>query len=92
MSKYRWIMYMGQDRSAGVSFDLSRHSSLEAVRQAFRDYCKAVYTDDCHASLHSYSDERWVEAKEMEDIGSPFDYPSKVMYRGINGGVLIENA
>lgn len=89
--KYRWIMYIGQN-AFGPSFDLQRVTGIGAARAAFEEYCRAVYTDECAATLYAYSEEDWASAVEFKDSGCPFDYPDKVIERGPRGGIRVENA
>lgn len=88
---YRWIMYTSQNFPGNISFDLSRHTSLDDAKSAFADYCKAVYNDDSHATLYPYSDEDWSSAEDFRDTGCPFDYPSRIIERGPLGGIRVQN-
>lgn len=90
MPRYRWIMYTSQN-SFSDSFDLTRHASLKDARGHYEDYCKAVGANDCHATLYGHDEESWAEALDFKDVGCPFDYPAKVIERGPNGGVRVED-
>ncbi len=90
MSEYRWIMYTSQNIPDNTSFDLTRHPSLQSARDEFEDYCAAVYTNDCSATLYPFSDENWDEALEFKNAGSPFGYPSYLIERGPMGGITVE--
>ncbi|MCY0941928.1 hypothetical protein [Streptomyces antarcticus] len=92
MADYRWIMYVSQNIPGNTSFDLSRHPSLESAREEFKDYCCAVYNDDCSATLYPYSPEDWEIAQDFKTSGCPFDYPSRIIERGPLGGIRTEKA
>lgn len=90
LKTYRWIMYV---RHPMGGFELSR---VETLDHAALDVCQ--YTDNTGtyegvtASLYPYSAEDWADAKEYEDTGCPFDYPSKLIEFGPRGGARITNA
>jgi len=97
-TKYRWIAYFHNPLGG---FDVERYESIEAAKAGLVSYCQdtGFYHDlqtsgqyGCSGALHPYSKEDWAEAKEYEEIGCPFDCPSKVMSRGPMGGVKVENA
>ncbi|MEV7814242.1 hypothetical protein AB0P05_26480 [Streptomyces flaveolus] len=88
---YRWIMYVSQNIPGNTSFDLMRAASLEDAREQYRAYCEAVFSDDCSMTLYAYSDERWAEAEDFRDTGCPFDYPDRIIERGPNGGIVLQN-
>lgn len=90
-AKYRWIMYVSQNTPGNLSFTLERVTSLDAARFAYADYCRAVYTDECSATLYTYTDEAWAEAEDFRDTGCPFDYPDRLIERGPNGGIVVKN-
>lgn len=92
MSKYRWIMYSNQDIPGGMTFDLTRHPSLREAVKFYREYCEAVFTDECSARLYLYFEEDWSSALDFKDSGCPFDYPAKLIERGPRNGVVIVNA
>lgn len=96
---YRWIMYLYQPM--GQSFELARLRNLSEAKEALIRYGKETgfYQDlqvggqyGCSGSLYPYSREDWIEAKRFEDVGNPFDYPSKLVENGPRGGVRITNA
>lgn len=91
-----WISYTMQNIPGNTSIDVNYHYTLADVREAYIDYCHAVGTDDVSMSVYFVAkdeEEAMLSiAKEFEDIGCPFDYPSKVVERGPRGGVKIVNA
>lgn len=90
--KYRWIMYSHQNIPGNVLSDLGRVTSLSEAKDAFKDYCNAVFTNDCSATLYPYNDEDWDEAVEFKDYGCPFDYPTYFIVRGPLDGIIFERA
>lgn len=90
--RYRWIMYVSQNFPGNMSFDLDRVSSIAQAKDAFREFCQAVFTDDCTATLYPYDDEAWEAADRFRDSGCPFDYPSLIIERGPRGGVRVTTA
>lgn len=86
---YRWIIYLHQPMGG---FDVQRVSSIEEAKSALHQWSRDVYVyEQATASLYPYSKEDWAEAKEYEEIGCPFDYPSKVMEFGPRGGIKVES-
>lgn len=89
-SKCRWIIYLHQPMGG---FEVRRVSSIEEAKSALHQWSRDVYVyEQATASLYPYSKEDWAEAKEYEEIGCPFDYPSKVMEFGPRGGIKVTNA
>lgn len=89
-SRYRWIVYLHQPMGG---FDVQRVASLDEAKSLLRQYSEETFVyEQASASLYPYSKEDWAEAKEYEEIGCPFDYPSKVMEFGPKGGIKVENA
>ena len=91
MAAYRWIMYTSQNTPGNVSFDLTRHASLKDAKSFFEDFCEAVGTNECRASLHVHDEQSWNEALEFIDTGCPFDYPDRVIECGPQGGIKVSN-
>lgn len=97
-TKYRWIAYYHHPLGG---FEVERHTNLYTAGRGLVDYCEntGFYYDlqvngeyGCTASLYPFTEEDWAEAKEYEEIGCPFDYPSKLLKRGPRGGVSVINA
>lgn len=98
MSKYRWIMYLHTPLG---DFELERVTSLREAKSRLVEYGRETgfYGDlqvsgqyGCSGTLYQYSEEDWSIAKELEDVGVPFDYPDKLVENGPRGGVNITNA
>jgi hypothetical protein len=89
----RWIGYTSQNIPGNQSFDLGFYMSLSEAKDAYANFCEAVYSDDCTMTLyytHKAHEGRMVEmAKEFAGYGCPFDYPDRVIERGPRGGVKI---
>lgn len=88
---FRWIIYLQQNIPGNISFTLDRVASIDAAKDAFREFCYDVYSDDCSASVYAYSDEAWAEAEDFRDVGCPLDYPDFTIGRGPRGGVRVES-
>ncbi len=96
--KVRWIVYLNHPMGG---FEVIRAPSIESAKRALVRYCEdtGFYHDlqasgqyGCSASLYPFTQEDWDEALEYEEIGCPFDYPSKIIERGPRGGVKVTNA
>lgn len=89
-TKYRWIVYLHHPQGG---FGIDRALSLRDAEEILRRYSRDTFVyEQATASLYPYSEEDWEEAKEYEEIGCPFDYPSKVLSFGPKGGIKVENA
>ncbi len=88
---YRWIMYTMQHMPGNVFSDLKRVDSLSEAVAEYDYFCKAVGTDDCSSTLYAYSEEAWESAEEFRNSGCPFDYPDRIIERGPNGGIRVNN-
>jgi len=87
---YKWIMYVqpeGMPHIPGPTFV----TSLSKAREEFEIECRNIGTDECTAALYPYSDEDGESAEEFAGIGIPFDYPSRRIERGPNGGIHVLN-
>lgn len=91
-TRYHWIVYLSQNFPGNILFDLERATSIAQVRELYADYCRAVGTDECTATVYPYSDAEWASAVEYRDSGCPFDYPSLIIERGPRGGIRVERA
>jgi hypothetical protein len=88
--KYRWIVYL---REPMGGFEVAPAESIEHAKIQLKGYSMNTFTyEQASATLYPYSEEDWAEAKEYEEIGCPFDCPSKVMSFGPRGGIKMENA
>lgn len=93
MAKYRWIMYLHTPMPGDTSVTLRRVTSLtNALLELANFELASGFQGQCTATLYPYSEEDWKEAEEFATKGCPFDYPSKVIERGPNGGMWIVNA
>lgn len=92
----RWIGYASQNIPGNQSFDLGFFPSLQTASDAYLAYCEGVGTDDVTMTLYAVpadglsAAEMIESAREFQDVGCPFDYPSKVIERGPRGGIKIE--
>lgn len=88
-TKYRWIVYLHHPMTV---FEVRRAVSIDDAKSLLQQYSEEAFVyEQATASLYPYSKEDWAEAKEYEEIGCPFDYPSKVMEFGPRGGIKVEN-
>lgn len=94
--RINWISYTMQNIPGNILSDVNYHHTLADARQAYIDYCDAVGTDECSMSLYyvpaNEQEDMMSIARQFEDVGCPFDYPSKIVERGPRGGVKIVNA
>lgn len=92
--RINWISYTMQNIPGNTLSDVDYHQTLSEARDAYVDYCCAVGTDECSMSLYwCGGDEEMIStARQFEDIGCPFDYPSKIVERGPRGGIKLINA
>lgn len=88
---HRWIMYVSQNFPGNISFDLEQAMSLPHARAIFQDFCRAVGTDECSATLYAHTAEAWESAEEFRDTGCPFGYPDRIIERGPRGGIRVMN-
>lgn len=86
----RWIMYASQDMPGNTSARVTCHESLEWCKESLEQFSRAIHANDVSATLYPYSDDDWQEARNFEDVGCPFDYPSRIIERGPRGGLRIE--
>ena len=91
MRNYRWIMYVSQNIPGNTSFTLERVPSLLSAILEYENYCMAVGTDECSATLYAYSDDAWKDAEDFRGTGCPLDYPSRIIERGPMGGIRVQN-
>jgi hypothetical protein len=89
LTRYRWIMYLNHPMSG---FEVERMESLEGAKDALHHYQVATGMNDSDASLYPYTAEDWAEAREYEEIGCPFDYPSYIVENGPRGGIKVVRA
>jgi hypothetical protein len=87
---FRWISYSQLNIPGNVSFKLDRHKSIADAREAFETFCRNSGYPDSSMTLYVYSGDAWDSAKSFEDIGCPFDYPTKMITRGPRNGIKIE--
>lgn len=95
--KFRWIIYLHHPLG---SFDVQRVTSLEAAKDALRDYDRNTGVNQalqagsgeygCSGSLYPYTEKAWEEAEEFGTSGCPFGYPSWLVKNGPRGGVYLE--
>lgn len=98
MSKhYRWIMYLQQPMPSG-SFALDRVQSFREARKRLVEYGRETgFHQDLTvygsygptATLYPYDRQSWKDAKEFEDVGNPFDYPSYLVESQEDGSVKV---
>lgn len=89
---HRWIMYIQQNIPGNLSFDVHRVDSLADAREQFAEYCAAVGSDECSATLYAYSDDAWKSAEEFREIGCPLDCPDRIIERGPRNGIVVNRA
>jgi hypothetical protein len=79
----------------GEMGELKQFSSLSSAKAEFREFSRMPWVVDGSVSGSLYcgmSEEDWEEAKEYENIGNPFDYPSYILELGPRGGVKLTPA
>lgn len=89
-TRNRWIMY-AFDSFGG--FRVTAHESLDWCKESLAKFSLNTGDYRVSASLYPYTDEDWKVAREYQNVGCPFDYPTKVIERGrLSGAFRIENA
>jgi hypothetical protein len=92
MQKYNWIMYLHTPMPGDRSVTLRRVTSLtNALLEVANFELATGFRGQCGATLYPYSEENWRLAEEYATIGTPFDYPVKLIERGPRGGMVIVN-
>lgn len=87
---FRWISYTSANIPGEQSFRLGRHTSMADARAAYLKFCRDSGYDNSDMRLYGYSSDAWDSAKSFEDVGCPFDYPTKMITRGPRNGIKIE--
>jgi hypothetical protein len=94
-----YIAYFGQGFPGEGASDPKRFTSIQAVKDGFMEFARAVGRDyfdpygTANASVYwADSEDAWNEAERFAGIGIPFDYPSFLLSIGIRGGVKYEVA
>ena len=89
---YRWIAYVWQSIPSSPSGEPARFETLDDVKAYAEQYSRDIMSDEICGMIYPYSDEDWELAMEFAYVGSPFDYPTKVIERGKRGALRIKNA
>lgn len=87
----RWIMYAFTSFPGGQQFRVSTHESLEWCIESLAKFSKSTGDYRVSASLYPFDEKSWKVAREYQNIGCPFDYPTKIIERGILGAFRIKN-
>lgn len=88
---FRWIGYISPESPDGRSFDLMRFRSDREALDALRAY-ESDTGNAASLRLYHYTVLDWIDAKNFEDIGCPFDYPDYMSERGPRGGLKLVRA
>jgi hypothetical protein len=95
-----YVAYFGQGFPGEQNSDPERFSSVQAVKDGFREFARAVGRDyydpygTANATVYAFSDdgEGWEEAQRFAGVGIPFDYPSFLLSIGPREGTKYEHA
>ncbi|WAB08870.1 hypothetical protein SEA_SUCCESS_91 [Streptomyces phage Success] len=88
----RWIVYLHVDVPGRDAFTVTAVENLRDARAALEAWSRAMGEDNVSASLYPYSAEAWADAVDFRSVGCPFDYPSRVITRGMRGGFRMVSA
>lgn len=92
-TRNRWIMYSHQGFPGDMFPRVTCHESLEWCKASLWRFSRETGAyEQASATLYPFTAEDWQQARNFEDVGCPFDYPSKVIEFGPRGGLVVQNA
>jgi hypothetical protein len=91
-TRNRWIMYAHQGFPGELYARVTCHESLDWAKWSLKKYADAtVVREQASATLYPFTPEDWESAREMEKVGCPFGYPSRLIEFGPKGGIRVES-